>query len=114
MFYLGELDNVRRLSIKQDSGRLTGTLREFIIEGSVEGDVIHFTAKSASGRVFGDFSGKVGEAGIKGEGTGSRKDWRFEWTATRMQSAANEKRHYRFDPVTFSRSFSGDIARRFE
>ena len=63
--YLNDTSHAR-VKLKTDGDKLTGTLNELKIEGTVKGDDVRFTARRPNGDQFGDFEGKLQGEELKG------------------------------------------------
>src|SRR5437764_3371593 len=55
-----------RVEFKVEGTKLTGTLNELKVEGTIEGDVLRFTATRPNGGVFGKLEGRVNGNEIAG------------------------------------------------
>ena len=95
------------LEIKVDGNKLTGTLNEFKIDGTIENGILKFTGSRPSGDQLATFEGRINGSELTGTarmGTENR-----EWIARRsvLPTAAPQTRT--FEPTTFHRLFSGTI-----
>jgi len=106
--YLGDF-NYARVTLKIEEGKLTGTLNELKLEGSLKGGELTFSATRPNGKHFGDFTGKV--SGDQLEGTGEWADDRkITWSAKRAAIPPHTPRVHDFEPKEFHRVFSDAIA----
>ena len=96
-----------RLELKVEGTKLTGSMNELKIEGTLQGDALKFTASRPSGDTFATFEGRVN--GQELTGTARRNGDEFHWVARRavLPTAAPQTRT--FEPVEYHRFFSGTI-----
>lgn len=98
-----------RMTLKLDGDKLSGSLNELKLEGTLKGDDFNFTAKRPNGDDGGTFAGKV--QGDKLDGT---REWpgrpKIAWSATRPAVPPKEPRVHKFEPTQFHRLFSDAIA----
>jgi len=111
-FYLtsfGEENGPAKLELKVEAGKLTGTLNELKIEGTVQGDSFKCVATRPSGDKFASFEGRVQGAELAGTAHRENGD-DLTFVARRPTapvSAAPQTRT--FEPTQFHRFFSGTI-----
>ena len=104
----GEEFAAARVELKAEGNKLTGTLNELKLEGTVDNDRVHITAIRPDGKEWGKFEGHV--AGDAIDGTVKQGEDEFTWKARRAsESAASPKTHV-FEPTVFQRQFAGTIA----
>jgi hypothetical protein len=104
----GEEFAAARVDLKAEETRLTGTLNELKLEGTLEGDRLSITATRPDGKEWGKFDGRI--QGDAMDGTVKQGEDEFGWKARReRESAASPKTHV-FEPTAFHRAFSGAIA----
>jgi acetamidase/formamidase len=104
----GEEFAAARVELKAEGDKLTGTLNELKLEGTLDNDRIHITAIRPDGKEWGKFEGRV--AGDAIDGTVKQGEDEFAWKARRVsESAASPKTHV-FEPTAFHRQFAGTIA----
>src|SRR5262249_38259090 len=103
----GEEMGSARLELKADGGKLTGTLNELKIEGTVQGDSVKFTATRPNGEKWGDVEGRISGSEMKGKAT--RPDETFDWIARRRVELHITAETHDFTPTKFHRFFSGTI-----
>jgi len=105
--YLGDV-SYARLTLKEGGGKLTGTLNELKLEGTVKEDELTFSAKRPNGDHFGDFTGKA--LGDKLEGNGAWPgDRKITWSAKRAATPPDAPRVHDFEPTSFHNVFSDAI-----
>jgi len=103
----GEEFAAARVELKAEGSKLTGTLNELKLEGTVDGDRLHITATRPDGKEWGKFEGRLQGDAI--DGTVKQAEDEFGWKARREKdSAAGPKTHV-FEPTAFHRVFSGAI-----
>ena len=106
--YLGDV-SYARVTLKIEGGKLTGSLNELKLEGSLKDGDLTFTAKRPNGDHFGDFTGKAD--GDKLAGAGVRSDGgKITWSAKRAAVAPHAPQVHDFEPTEFHRVFSDAIA----
>jgi len=98
-----------RLVLKSDGGRLTGTDGQSPLEGTIDGDRIHFTSKND--RSSDEYTGTVAGDAMSGTFVHSEQDdpkpQTLKWVARRIPTRpAGPPRRHEFAPVTFEREFS--------
>ena len=104
----GEEFAAARVELKTEGSKLTGTLNELKLEGTVDGDRLHITATRRDGKEWGKFEGRVQGDAI--DGTVKQPEDEFAWKARReKESAAGPKTHV-FEPTAFHRVFFSGIA----
>ncbi len=105
----GEETSPARVELKVDGDRVTGTLNELKLEGTLEGGVLKLKATRPNGSEFGVLEGRL--SGTELRGTVHQPDETLEWVARRVPAgglAAPQTRT--FEPTEFHRYFSGTIA----
>lgn len=103
----GEETSPARVELKIDGDKLTGTLNELKLEGSVHGDTLTFTANRPNGAPFGTLEGKWNGKELRG--TGHRGTESVEWVARRAPTLSGPPQTHTFEPTVFHRFFSGAI-----
>jgi amidase len=105
---LGDISYARVTLKMEDGGKLTGTLNEIKLEGTIKGDELTFSGTRPNGSHFGDFTGR--SVGDKLEGTavwsGNRK---VTWSAKRPATPPAQPQTHDFEPTEFHRVFSDAI-----
>jgi acetamidase/formamidase len=97
------------VELKVNGAKVTGTLNELTLDGTVEGDQLKITAKRPNGDLFGVLEGNASGAELKG--TVKMGGDTIPWIMRRAPapSTAAPKTHT-FEPSQFHRLFSGTIA----
>jgi acetamidase/formamidase len=103
----GEEFAAARVELKADGGKVTGTLNELKLEGTVEGDRLRITAMRPNGKEWGKLEGQV--RGDEIAGTVKQGDEEFGWKASRAKTGGGAPKTHVFEPATFHRAFSGAI-----
>jgi amidase len=103
----GEEIGHSNLEFKLDGNKVSGTLGELKIEGTLQGDTLKLTAMRPDGEKFGELEGHVSGAEIAG--TAKRGDDDFDWTARRTVIVNATPQTRDFTPTQFHRFFSGTI-----
>jgi len=103
----GEETSPARLEIKVQGEKLTGTLNEIQIEGTVKDDTFQFTGKRPNGDEFGKLEGHV--KGDELAGTAHMGDDERPWIARRVITSTVAPQTRTFEPSQFHRFFSGTI-----
>ena len=112
VFYMvsfGEEVAPARVELKVDGEKLTGTLNEVKLEGTLQNGVLTFTGKRPNGDHWGTFEGRL--TGEELTGTvriGDDKDAR-QWVARRAKVPTEQPQTRTFAPSEFHRYFSGTI-----
>ena len=96
-----------RVELKADGTKLTGTLNELKLEGSVDGDRVRITATRPNGDSWGKLDGLVRDDQMTGLVTRDKEE--FEWKARRALDAGTVTQTRVFEPTKFHRQFSGSI-----
>ena len=104
----GEEFGAARVSLKAEGTKLTGTLNELKLEGTVEGNHVHFTATRPNGKEWGQFNGEV--QGDEMTGKVKQDQEEFGWKARRVRLVDAAPKTHQFEPAQFHRAFSGSIA----
>jgi amidase len=97
-----------RVELKADGSKLSGTLNELKLGGSIDGDQLHITATRPNGEEWGKLEGRI--QGDDVTGTVKRGDDEFAWNAHRVLPISAEPKTHVFEPTKFQRAFSGAIA----
>lgn len=103
----GEEMGSAKLDLKVEGGKLTGTLNELKIEGTVQGDSVKFTATRPNGEKWGDAEGHISGSEMKGKAV--RPDETMDWIARRRVELNATAQTRDFTPTQFHRFFSGTI-----
>jgi acetamidase/formamidase len=97
-----------RVTLKVEGEKLTGSLRELKLEGTVHGDSIEFTAHRPGGELFGTFHGVVQGDTLSGDAVWFEKE-KLTWSARRSAPRPATPAVHDFEPTEFHRQFSGAI-----
>jgi acetamidase/formamidase len=104
----GEERNPARVELKVDGDKVSGTLNELKLNGTLQGDVLKVTATAPNGDQFAVLEGRL--SGDELRGTAKRPNETLEWVARRVPPPSTEKPQTRtFEPTTFHRYFSGTL-----
>ena len=104
---LGDTQYVR-IAFKTEGNKVTGTLNELKLEGTLSGDKLTFNATRPDGEAFGTFEGVVHGDEIAGTALWRKTD-KVEWVAKRPAPAPATPRTLDFEPREFHRVFSDAI-----
>jgi acetamidase/formamidase len=102
----GEEFGAARIELKTEGTKLTGTLNELTLAGSVEGDRVQITLTRGI-NPWGSLEGHV--TGDRMEGTGKQGNDEFAWKAVRARENTAPPQTHTFEPKQFHRAFSGTI-----
>jgi amidase len=104
----GEETSPARVELKVEGSKVTGTLNELKLEGTIEGDALKIKATRPNGDEFGVLEGRL--TGNELRGSVKRENDTLEWVARRIPppSTAAPQTHT-FEPTQFHRYFSGTI-----
>jgi acetamidase/formamidase len=103
----GEEFSDARVEFKSEGSKLTGTLNELKLEGTVENDTVRLTLIRPNGQAFATLDGRV--SGDQITGTVKQGEDEFGWKARRLKVNERSPRTHDFEPVKFHRVFSGAI-----
>ena len=105
----GEETSPARVELKVQGDKVTGTLNELKLDGTLEGDALKLKATRPDGGEFATLEGRVSGAELRG--TAKRGDDTFEWVARPVPPPSTAEPQTRtFEPAEFHRYFSGTIA----
>jgi amidase len=96
-----------RVELKAEGAKVTGTLNELKLEGTIEGDRLRITATRPDGKEWGKFDGQV--KGDDVSGTVKQPEDEFQWKARRAAVSSAAPKTHTFEPTQFHRVFSGAI-----
>ena len=97
-----------RAEFKVDGAKLTGSMNDLKIEGTLENDSLVFNGVNLRGKIIAKFTGKV--QGDEMAGTVSSEGEDSTWKAARrLKLAGASPQTHRFEPTKFHRLFSGTI-----
>lgn len=103
----GEEASPARLQFQVQGEKLTGTLNEIKIEGTVRGNVLQFTGTRPNGQEFAKLEGRIGGDEITGTTRLDGEERR--WIARRVVAPTAAPQTRTFEPSQFHRYFSGTI-----
>ena len=98
-----------RVTLKVENDKLTGTLNEVSLEGTVKGDDVSFIATRPNGQRFGAFTGKWNGEGMNGTASWPGVTTDVSWSARRARERPGKPQTHQFEPVEFHRVFSDAI-----
>jgi acetamidase/formamidase len=105
----GEETSPARVELKVDGDKITGSLNELKLEGTLKGDSLSVKATRPDGGEFGTLEGKL--TGAEMTGTVKRGSDTMGWVARRIPEASKQPPQTRtFEAKEFHRYFSGTIA----
>jgi amidase len=96
-----------RVNLKAEGTKLTGTLNELKLEGSVDGDHVALTATRPDGNEWGKFDGTIQSDQLSG--TVKQGTEEFGWKGERIPAVKVTAATHTFEPTAFHRVFSGAI-----
>ena len=97
-----------RTTLKADGNKLTGSLNELKLEGSIDAAKLTFAATRPNGEAFGTFEGIIHGDEIRGTALWNKTE-KVEWIAKRPLPAPATPRTLDFEPKEFYRLFSDAI-----
>jgi amidase len=89
--------------------KLTGTLNELTLEGTVAGDEVSFVATRPTGERFGAFKGRQNGNEIRGTASWPGFTTEVGWVARRARQKPAKPQVHHFEPQEFHRVFSDAI-----
>ena len=102
--------NHARVTFSVAGEKLTGTLNELTLEGTVKGDEVAFVATRPNGERFGAFKGRVKGNDITGTASWPGFTEDVSWVARRAKERPDKPQVHQFEPKEFHRVFSDAIA----
>jgi acetamidase/formamidase len=102
----GQQFGAARVELKADAEKVTGTLNELKLAGTIDGDHLHLTATRPNGKEWGTFDGRLQADEISG--TVKQDKDEFGWSARRAGPTGAAQTRV-FEPTVFQRNFSGTI-----
>jgi acetamidase/formamidase len=105
------LDDVNhsRVTLKADGEKLTGTLNDVTLAGTLKGDELAFVGTRPNGQRFGEFKGRVSGDQLTGTASWPGLTATVSWVAKRQPKRPEAPRTHRFEPSEFHRVFSDAI-----
>jgi amidase len=103
----GEQFAVARIDLKADGTKVTGTLNELTLDGTVDGDTVRLAAMRGT-NPWGSFEGQLHGDTMNGKGKQGGDE--FTWDANRAPANTAPPKTHVFEPTQFHRVFSGSIA----
>src|SRR5215510_11547178 len=98
-----------RVTLKAEGDKLTGTLNEVKLEGTIKGDELSFTATRPNGQRFGEFKGKSNGDELSGTASWPGQTGDVSWSAKRPKKPSGKSQVHDFEPKEFHRVFSDAI-----
>ena len=101
--------NHARATFTVSGEKLTGTLNELTLEGTVAGDEVSFVATRPTGERFGAFKGRLNGNEIRGTASWPGFTTEVGWVARRARQKPAKPQVHHFEPQEFHRVFSDAI-----
>jgi acetamidase/formamidase len=98
-----------RVTLKAEGEKLSGTLNEIALSGTIKGDELTWTATRPNGQPFGNFKAKANGDALKGTASWPGMPGDVNWSATRAARPPARPEIRDFDPKEFHRVFSDAI-----
>ena len=99
-----------RVALKLDGEKLTGTINELKLEGTIKGDDLTFAATRPNGQRFGEYQGRLNADELRGTVSGPGiTNGTTTWTGQRARKAPAQPTTHDFEPTAFHRVFSDAI-----
>jgi amidase len=98
-----------RVTLKADGGKLSGTLNEIKLDGTINGDELTFIATRPNGQHFGNFRAKANGDALKGTASWPGMPGDVNWSAQRAARPPAKPEVHDFEPKEFHRVFSDTI-----
>jgi acetamidase/formamidase len=99
-----------RVALKVDGEKLSGTINELKLEGTIKGDELTFTATRPNGQRFGEYKGRLNADELRGTVSGPGiTNGSTTWTGRRARKAPAQPTTHDFEPTAFHRVFSDAI-----
>ena len=108
LFRFGDEFAAARVELKADGTKVSGTLNELKLEGSITGNQLRITGIRPNGEEWGKLEGRVQGDEISGKVIQLKDE--FEWKALRAKAISAVPKTHAFEPTQFHRAFSGAIA----
>jgi amidase len=104
----GEEFAAARVELKAEGTKLTGTLNELKLQGTLDGDRLNITGIRPDGKEWGKLEGQVRNDEM--DGVAKQGEDEFRWKASRVKETSAPPKTHVFEPIAFHRVFSGAIA----
>jgi amidase len=102
--------NYARVAFKVDGEKLSGTINELKLEGTIKGDELTFTATRPNGQRFGEYKGRLNADELRGTVSGPGvTNGNTTWIGKRAKKAPAQPKTHDFEPTAFHRVFSDAI-----
>jgi acetamidase/formamidase len=102
--------NYARVALKVDGEKLSGTINELKLEGTIQGDDLTFAATRPNGQRFGEYKGRVNGDELRGTVSGPGiTNGTTTWTGRRARKTPAQPKTHDFEPMAFHRVFSDAI-----
>src|SRR6185369_869981 len=102
--------NYARVAVKVDGDKLSGTINELKLEGTITGDDLTLIATRPNGQRFGEYKGTVNGDELRGTLSGPGvAGGSTTWTGKRAKRAPARPKTHDFEPTAFHRVFSDAI-----
>ena len=98
-----------RVTLKTDGQKLSGTLNEITLDGTINGDELTFTATRPNGQHFGSFRARATGDALKGTASWPGIPGDVAWSAQRAARPPATPKVHDFEPKEFHRVFSDAI-----
>src|SRR5262252_7693177 len=102
--------NYARVTLKSEGEKLTGSLNEIKLEGTIKGDALTFKGTRPNGQVFGEFKGQSNGDQLTGTASWPGILGDVTWSAKRAAKPPARPQVHDFEPKEFHRVFSDAIA----
>ncbi len=98
-----------RVTLTAEGDKLSGTLNEIKLEGTIKGDELSFKGTRPNGQGFAEFRGKATDNELKGTASGPAFQGDTTWSAKRAAKPPAKPQVHDFEPKEFHRVFSDAI-----
>jgi acetamidase/formamidase len=108
LFQFGDESAHAHVVLRADGEKVSGTLNELKLDGTIRGHSLVVEATRPDGKPFGELRGEISGDSITGQMKCSpREDTMCEWKARRIDAAAYKPQTHVFAPTQYVRLFSG-------
>ena len=104
----GDTFGFSRVALKSEGNKITGTLNELKVEGTLEGDHLQLTLTRPNGKEWGKLDARLQGDELIGTAN-TQQGESMMWKARRAPTANTTPKTHVFEPTTFHRQFSGSI-----